>query len=116
MSESKQPEIVSEIRFLGTEQGGRQGPTEADWDGCPMQIGEAFHDCRLDLSEHGPISPGETIRLPITFVEPSLVHGRLWPGVAFTLWEGKTVAEGRVVSMRFIGIAEKRRSNPRQGG
>jgi hypothetical protein len=48
-------EIIADLQFLSTADGGRDGPTPDRIFGCPLDYGGEFFDCRLDLSEIGPV-------------------------------------------------------------
>jgi hypothetical protein len=86
------PDVVARVRFYSTEEDGRKGPTRPDTYRCPLEFeGEKF-DCGLHLS--GPVAPGETVTVPITFLFPELIKPRLKVGSRFTLWEMRTIAEG----------------------
>ena len=93
------PEILAEVSFLPTANGGRQGNTPADRFGCLVEYQGEFFDCRLDLAATGPIAPGSIVTVPIQFLAPHLIVPRLSPGARFTLWDGRTVATGSVVSV-----------------
>jgi|SRR5215470_4254810 len=90
------PEIVADIQFLSTADGGRKGPTPDHVFGCPLEYAGELFDCRLDLSGIGPISPGQAVTVPIQFVFPRLVLPRLRVGSAISLWEMGTIARGTV--------------------
>ncbi len=44
-----------------------------------------------------PVAPGESFAAQLKFLAPELVKPWLRPGVHFTLWEGKTIAIGKVM-------------------
>jgi hypothetical protein len=92
-------DITAEVTFLPTAEGGRQGPTQADWYGCPLHFEGDYFDIRFDLSSIGCVSPGETVRVPARFLFPELIKPRLAVGSLFTLWEGRTVGQGRVLKI-----------------
>ena len=85
-------DILAEVRLLSTEHGGRQGPTPTDKFGCPVGIGAEFFDMRIDLSDTGSLSPGQTARVPMAFLRPDLVLPLLQIGSEFNLWDGRQVA------------------------
>ena len=62
-----------------------------------------YFECRLDLSEVGSIPPGRHARVPVKFLSPELIVPRLSVGSTFTLWEGKTIGRGRVVTLGHGG-------------
>lgn len=99
--------IAAKITFLSTEDGGCSQPIPVMNFGCPVfiegvpELSEHAYDCRLLVSELGkPISPGDVIdRLPMVFLSSDEVIPHLRKGTRFTLWEGRTIACGEVVSI-----------------
>jgi hypothetical protein len=92
------PDVVIEVRFKTTSEGGRQDPivTTRHLFGCPVFIdGEAF-DCRI-LLEGKTLELGGTYKLPIKFLFPDLALPKLSVGKSVTLWEGKDIAIGKVL-------------------
>jgi len=99
MKMKRQPDIVAKVQFYSTEKGGRKGPTPSNTYRCPLEFeGEKF-DCGLHLEKSGPIAPGATATVPITFLSPELIKPRLKVGSRFTLWEMRAIAEGVVEEM-----------------
>ena len=93
---NRRPDIVAKVWFYSTEEGGRKGPTPPTIYICPLEFeGEKF-DCGLHLERSGPMIPGATGTIPITFLFPELIKPRLKVGSRFTLWEMRTIAEGIV--------------------
>jgi len=93
------PQFVAELTFLPTSDGGRKGPTPADWFGCPLQFESARYDVRFDLSHSGPIKPGDTVQVPGRFLVPDLILSKLKVGSVFQLWELQVIAHGRVIEL-----------------
>jgi hypothetical protein len=93
------PDIIASIDLLATREGGRAGPTPAHSFGCPLEYENEYFDCRLDLSDVGPLVPGTEARVPVKFLVPEHVLPRLYVGAQFTLWEGRTIGRGRVVEL-----------------
>jgi len=92
-------DIIAKVTLLSTNGGGRQGPTPTSVFGCPLEIEDKYFDCRLDLSEAGPLSPGDTATAPISFLYPKLALPLLKVGSNFSLWEGGTIGHGIVVDV-----------------
>jgi hypothetical protein len=92
--------LLADIQFLPTAEGGRRGPTPPERFGCPLEFEGEYFDCLLDLSERGPVVPGEFVRVPVAFLCPELILPRLAVGATFTLWEKRTIARGTVVELR----------------
>ena len=90
------PDIIATVRFYSTEAGGRKGPTPPNMFGCPLEFEGEMFDCRLVLNEAGSLAPGATAEVPIAFLYPELIKQRLRVGSQFTLWDGRTVADGVV--------------------
>lgn len=99
--------IFAKIALLSTEEGGRSQPIPVMNFGCPMyvenspELAKHAYDCRLLVQEYGKsISPGDTVEnIRIVFLSPDEVIPQLNVGTCFTLWEGKTIARGEVVSI-----------------
>lgn len=89
-------DVIIEVRFKTTAEGGRRGNVVGSYYGCPLFVGGEAFDCRLPLDE-GVLHLGRTYRLPVKFMNPDLVLPMLSPGVPITLWEGKEIAVGKVI-------------------
>ena len=95
------PDAIISVRFNTSEENGRStavGSSHTDFYACPFFIdGEAF-DCRIFL-------PGKVLELgmyyevPVKFMNSDLVLSKLAVGKKFSLWEGKFVAVGTVLSI-----------------
>jgi hypothetical protein len=96
MSELKY-DIIAKVRFFTEEEGGRKSPTLENFFGCPMVIREKKYDCRLLLSNIGPISPGDEVVVPIKFLDYKTVSAILKENDNFELWEMGIIAEGKVL-------------------
>ena len=93
------PEIFARVAFLHAEEGGRKSPTPPNFFGCPFFMDEQMNDCRLILTDVGPVSPGQTVEVPIVFLAPRLVVDRLKVGRRFKLWERGIIAEGEILKV-----------------
>lgn len=92
------PDAVIEIRLKNTEEGGRKGAVIGDFHGCVLLIdGEAF-DCRLILRGRR-LELGETYEVAVKFLNRDLVAPKLAVGKPLSLWEGKEIATGTVLSL-----------------
>ncbi|WP_416391617.1 hypothetical protein NR756_02685 [Alloalcanivorax xenomutans] len=100
-------EVFAKITLLSAKEGGRKQAIPLMSFGCPIYIentpelaGHAY-DCRLLVQEYGsPILPGETVKkIKIVFLSPNEVIPLLKIGTRFTLWEGKTIAYGEIISI-----------------
>jgi len=92
---SKKPHIYAKIQFYTTEEGGRKTPTNDKWFGCPAIINNLYYDCILLLFYFGSIKPGDTVEVPIVFINKDVVK-LLKNGDRFELWDGRVFAEGIV--------------------
>ena len=99
--------LIAKLHFYTTDQGGRKGPILPPHFGCPFEIGNHSHDCRLLLKNAKPIKPGETVVLPIQFLRPDLVLPKLSAGQRFFLWEGGHIAEGEIVEILAQNVASE---------
>jgi hypothetical protein len=94
-----QPDLIVDVEFLRTEDGGRKGVLCAEYYSCPLEFENEYFDCRLDLSAVGSIAPGDCARLPLKFLFPENILTRLVVGAQFRLWEGRIIGHGTVVSL-----------------
>lgn len=93
------PHIEAEIRFLTTEEGGRQGYVASGYGSQFYYDGEdhgAFHE----YPDVDRVFPGETARVHLTFLHPEYHIGRVYPGKEFQIRDGiRVVASGRVTKI-----------------
>jgi hypothetical protein len=96
-----QPDIISTVRFLRTDEGGRKTPIYGgEIYQCPVLLNGHFFDCGLLLYDFNiAINPGGSIVVPMRFLLPDIVKPQLKLGTKFQLWEGKTIAEGKVIEI-----------------
>lgn len=101
------PKIKVQITLLRSDQGGRAQALPPTRFGCPVffegipELSDHAYDCRLLITEHGkPIAPGETAEgIEALFLSPETVVPHMRPGVRFTLWEGKPIGSGQIISV-----------------
>ncbi|HMJ11056.1 MAG TPA: hypothetical protein VK524_06590 [Polyangiaceae bacterium] len=101
MDSKLRPDVIARVRLLSSAEGGRQRAIPPTMFGVPFFFeGEGF-DCRLLLDQLGvSLEPGqERAGIPIKFLFPEYIKGRLRPGDKFKLWEGKDIAEGEVTEV-----------------
>ena len=94
-----QPEILARVTFYETRAGGRTSPTPHEFFGCIFKMDEKMNDCRLLLQDIGSVEPGQTVDVPIKFLSPDLLGGRLVVGKKFQLWDGGIVALGEILKV-----------------
>lgn len=98
---------IAKIRFLSTDEGGRTQPIPVRNYGCPVffegipELSNHGYDCRVLVPKHGAeITPGETVeQLEMIFLFPEDVFPFVRNGTRFSLWEGKTIAHGEILSL-----------------
>lgn len=90
--------VRARIRFYSTLEGGREGPILRKSFGCILQAGEALLECRIDLTETAPVSPGDEVEVDIRFLSPELASRTLGAIRSFKLREAREIAEGTVLS------------------
>lgn len=95
MMDAIEPEALAAIRLLPTNEGGREQPFLPPHFTCPLQFGSEMFTVRLYYSK--PVAPGESFVAHLKFLAPELVKPWLRPAVDFTLWEGRTIAMGKVM-------------------
>lgn len=95
------PDAVVELRLLPSDAGGRAGPTPAGWWGCPLSIDGDLFDGRFDLSETGPMWPGESRVVHVKFLSPNLGRSRIVVGQELRVWETKFIGDATVLTLRW---------------
>lgn len=93
------PDVLARVSFLPTDRGGRTQATPSGHLGCICVIDDGNFDCRLLLSNTGPIWPGETKVVPIKFLYIERVKSRLTEGKHFLLRELAVVATGEIIQI-----------------
>lgn len=99
--------VKVQVTLLRTDEGGRSQAIPMARFGCPVffegipALSDHAYDCRLLVNERGrPIAPGETVdEIEMIFLSPETVLPHMRPGVLFTLWDGKPIGKGAVVSV-----------------
>lgn len=91
-----QHDAVLDVSMLSTAEPGRNGPTPPKQFGCIFEMHGKYYDCRLDLSETGPLSPGQRAMVPVAFLHPEDVLPYLSEGAVCSLREAHTIASVRV--------------------
>lgn len=93
-----EPDILADLAFYSTEEGGRQSPLPLKRFGCLFVYkGENF-DCFL-LPGDKHISPGERVVVPIKFLRPYLIKPGLQVGATFKLRDGRIIADGKIIKI-----------------
>ena len=92
------PDLNIMIRFRTTEEGGRNEAVQGPFYGCPMRIDDRMFDCRL-LLEHRILKLGETYQVLVKLLNPKLAKKYLSVGKDMVLWEGKDIADGKILKI-----------------
>ncbi len=93
-----QPDAIIEVRFRTARAGGKQKPIRGDFYSCPLVVGPMMFDCRLILSGK-LIDFGETYKIPIKLLNPQAALPYLLKGKPIKLWEGKDIADGKIIEL-----------------
>jgi hypothetical protein len=101
-------EIIARVRLFLADAGGRGGPTPSDKFGCLMVIDEKNFDVRIHLEQIGSISPGQTAKVLVSFLDWECARKYCSVGKKFFLRELKTVGDGVIEEIRFLGNSEPR--------
>lgn len=86
------PDVIVDLNLYP--EGGRKSSTPPDHLGCILEYENENFECRLLLGETGPLAPGAQARVPLKFLKPDLIKGRLHVGDRFRLREAKYIGEG----------------------
>ena len=107
------PDIEAEITFVPTEQGGRKSLA---FSGYRPQFYYDGHDwdAMHEYPDLESVSPGQTVRTLLRFLNPEMQVGRLHPGMKFEIREGaRVVAHGKVTKILHLAeSAQKVKSRP----
>lgn len=106
MMKNRHWDVRANVTFLSSGSGGRAGPTTPSRFGCLMQVGRRFFDVRLDLSEIGPISPGQSAFVPISFLDPDFAGQYCKVGATFKLKETRIIGSGTITESCLLTPAE----------
>jgi hypothetical protein len=94
-------DILATVTFRTTKAGGRDGPTPPDELRCIMTIGGENLDVRLHLEETGSVAPGQSVRVPISFLFFEYGKEHSVVGTRFTLRDSRTIADGVIDEILF---------------
>ena len=93
------PDAVIKVRFLTTEEGGRESAIEGERYGCPIMVDGHGFDCRFVLTGATRFDLGETYKIEVKFLNSESAMNELEIGTMISLWEGKTIAEGKILTL-----------------
>lgn len=92
-------DALIKVRFLTPQEGGRNHDIVGEKYGCPLMINDEGFDCRFVLDTEKHFILGETYNINIKFLNPYHAGKVLKEGQKITLWEGKTIATGKIVTL-----------------
>lgn len=93
------PDAVIRVRFLTPEEGGRKSSIEGERYGCPIMVGEQGFDGRFVLEAGRCLEPGRTYDIKVAFLDPESALSVLQEETLISLWEGRTIAEGKILRL-----------------
>ncbi len=94
-------DILAKVTLYPTSQGGREGATPSDKFGCLCVVNGSNFDCRLLLVGIGALRPGQSVTVPIKFLDADRAKKFLGVGTRFFLREVKVIGEGEVKELFF---------------
>jgi len=92
------PDIYLSVRFRMTSEGGRTAAVKGPIYHCPLIIDESAFDCRLLLGDR-VLELGVAYEVPVKFLDKDSALQKLAIGRDVILWEGKDIADGKVVKI-----------------
>lgn len=93
------PDVTIRVRLLTTEEGGRSRGIAGPRYGCPLMVKEKGFDCRLLLQSSDLLELGNSYEVGVKFLNREAAVPELEVGKEVSLWEGKTIAVGKVVAL-----------------
>jgi len=91
-------DAIIEVRFMTAEEGGRKTPVGGPFYACPLFVEGQGFDCRL-LLEGRCLELGNVYEVPVKFMNSELALAKLAKGTGISLWEGRSVATGRILEI-----------------
>ena len=92
-----EPDAIVEVRFLTTAEGGRMKPVLGTDFRTVFEIDGENHSGCFIAPDPLVMELGCTYEVPVFFLYPEHVLPKLAVGKAFTVWEGRTIASGKIV-------------------
>ncbi|MEW9900965.1 hypothetical protein ABWL39_20285 [Chitinivorax sp. PXF-14] len=92
------PEIVVEITFLSTEEGGRQGQILGGEYRGILGVGNEHFSVRFFVPLEGS-TLGSVQRFGVQFLVPQAALPHFPVGASFSVWEGKVIGHGKVLEV-----------------
>jgi hypothetical protein len=91
--------IVADVKFYETKDGGIKSPLTMDAFKTPMKIGDEYADAILEIQEYIPVMPGTQLRCKILFASPEEVKKRVKTGGTYYLWMLRIIGEVTILEM-----------------
>ncbi len=110
---NKHPDVIIEVRFKTTEEGGRKGPVYIEQFRCPVSVDNELFDGCMPLNGQR-IELGQTYRLQVWFLWPDLVLPKLSVGKDIALWDGKEIAVGKVIELPDTTATDSTMTEPEE--
>ena len=96
-------DIIATVSLFSTDAGGRRGPTPDGKFNCLMVIDEKNFDVRLHLESTGAVWPGQTAKVPISFLDREHAKKYCSVGRTFILREVSPIGNGVIDEVAFLG-------------
>ena len=110
--ETQTPDFKAKLKYLSTEQGGRQTPANS---GYRPQVKFGFTKMKTSGSQKfigtDKVSPGETVFAEITILSPQFFENQLEIGMEFDFREGaKIIGTGKIIEILNEALEMKKAS------
>lgn len=92
-------DVIIQVKFLTTDEGGRETAIRSRNYGCPVIFDDQGFDCRFAMNKEEVYKLGCSYEIPIRFLNYNAVQPHLELGKKITLWEGKTIATGTITQI-----------------
>jgi len=91
------PDVLLDVKFFTTEEGGRYLPTSKDFYGCIFEFEGVNYEGRLLLGDIGSIYPGDFKKsVPLKFLNSENILDKLTVGSILKIREGKYIGKAEV--------------------
>jgi hypothetical protein len=94
------PEIDAELTLLPPAQGGREAPIRGEYRGVFTVAADKAYSMRLEIPAESPLSAEHPTTVGVQFLHPKDALPHFKVGTVFSMWEGRAIGHGRVVSVR----------------
>jgi hypothetical protein len=94
------PEIDAELTLFPPAQGGRETPISGEYRGVFTVTADQAYSVRLVIPAEFPLSAEHPKTVGVQFLHPNDALPHFKVGTVFSVWEGRAIGHGRVVSVR----------------